>query len=266
VRGNERVDVVVSRNATVQTTSWNGSSWSAYADLTKPGVGYKGDPTIVSWAPGRLDVFARGGDDKLWQRFSLDGGTTWSDWLKPVGDNGTLASPPDASTRGPNTIDIWVQGTDGNVYQLWWDGANWNGWLGQGKPTTPGLLAGSHPTAVSKDGTRVDVFARGGDNKLWQKTWSGFDWTGWTQPVTDGTLNSSPDVTAWDGNNLIVFVVGTDSHLYVLPFGTGGWGAWVRLAGSSDKFTDNPGVASRGPSRFDAFGRGTDGVLYQIWQ
>ena len=266
VRGAERVDVVTSRNATVQSTFWNGSSWSSWADLAKPGVGYKGDPTIVSWAPGRLDVFARGGDDKLWQRFSLDGGASWTDWIKPVGDNGTLASPPDASTRGPNTLDIWVQGTDGNIYQLWWDGVTWNGWLGQGKPTTPGVAAGSHPTAISRDGTRVDVFVRGGDNKLWQKTWSGFDWSSWVQPVTEGTLNSSPDATSWDTTNLVVFILGTDQHMYALPFGTGGWGSYVRLSTSSANFTDNPGVTSRGPSRFDAFGRGTDGILYQIWQ
>src|SRR5205085_12700988 len=115
-------------------------------------------------------------------------------------------------------------------------------------------------------GVRVDVFARGGDNKLWQKTWSGFDWSSWTQPVTDGTLNSSPDAASWDNTNLVVFILGTDQHMYALPFGTGGWGAWVRLSTASANFTDNPGVTSRGPSRFDAFGRGTDGVLYQIWQ
>src|SRR5207253_970636 len=141
VRGNERVDVVTSRNATVQETFWNGSAWSAYTDLAKPSVGYKGDPTIVSWAPGRLDVFARGGDDKLWQ-----------------------------------------------------------------------------------------------------KTWSGFDWSSWTQPVTDGTLNSSPDAASWDNTNLVVFILGTDQHMYALPFGTGGWGAYVRLSTSAANFTDNPGV------------------------
>ncbi len=267
VRGADRVDVVTSRNGNIQGTTWDGSSWSSWADLSKPIFGYKGDPTVVSWAPGRLDVFARGGDDKLWQRFSTNGGASWSDWIKPVGDNGTLASPPDASTRGPNTLDIWALGTDGNVYQLWWDGTTWNGWLGQGRPAGPGVAGGSHPTAISRDGTRVDVFVRGGDNKLWQRTWSGFDWSSWVQPVGDaGTLNSSPDATSWDTTNLVVFIIGTDQHLYALPFGTGGWGTYVRLAGQNANFTDNPGATSRGPSRFDAFGRGTDGLLYQIWQ
>ena len=205
-------------------------------------------------------------DDKLWQRFSLDGGASWSTWIKPIGDNGTLASPPDASTRGPNTLDLWVQGTDGNVYQAWWDGVQWNGWLSQSKPSA-GVAAGSHPTAASRDGTRVDLFARGGDNTLWQKTWSGFDWSSWTQPVgSAGTLASSPDATSWDTTNLVVFILGTDGHMYALPFGTGGWGAWTRLSVASAIFTDNPGAASRGPGRFDAFGRGTDGRLYQLWQ
>src|SRR5205085_12222358 len=114
-------------------------------------------------------------------------------------------------------------------------------------------------------GVRVDVFARGGDNKLWQKTWSGFDWSSWTQPVTDGTLASSPDSTSWDTTNLVVFILGTDQHMYALPFGTGGWGAWVRMSQVTANLTDNPGVTSRRPRHIDDYGRVTIGVLYLIW-
>ena len=268
VRGNDRVDVVTDRNGTLNETAWTGSGWTGYTDLGNPPSGtYQGDPTIVSWAPGRLDVFVRGADNKLWQRFSTDAGQTWSDWVKPVGDDGTLASSPDASTRGAGRLEVFVLGTNGRIYQRFYDGA-WNDtWLDQGAPGAVDIAPGSHPTAVSRDGVRVDIFVRSFDNRLWQKSWDGTQWSDWFRPVgASGTLASSPDVASWDDTNLVVFTLGTDGHLWALPFGTGGWGDWVRLAGSGDVFVDNPGATSRGLNRFDVFGRGTDGLLYQIWQ
>jgi hypothetical protein len=129
---------------------------------------------------------------------------------------------------------------------------------------------GSEPASVSRDGVHVDVFVRSIDNKLWQKSWDGFAWSNWFQPVgRDGTLASSPDVTSWDNDTIVVFTIGTDGHMYALPFGTGGWGTWIRLAGGNDVFPmdqGSPGADSRGPGRFDVFGRGTDNRLYQIWQ
>jgi hypothetical protein len=276
VRGNEQVNVVVNRNGSVYDATWTGSNWTDYKlvgaqpNAGAPPVGYKGDPTIASWAPGRLDVFVRGGDDKLWQSFSTDGGSTWSAWLQPVGVDGTLASSPDVSSRGPNRLDVFVLGTDGAIYQRFWDGTQWNGaWLNQGVPAAS-VHDNSEPASVSRDGVHVDVFVRSIDNKLWQKSWDGFAWSNWFQPVgRDGTLASSPDVASWDNDTIVVFTIGTDGHMYALPFGTGGWGTWIRLAGGNDVFPvdqGSPGADARGSGRFDVFGRGTDNRLYQIWQ
>ncbi len=127
VRGSPRVDVVGrGTDNMVYLKTWNGSSWSGYASLGAPtGSGIKGDPAVVTWAPGRLDVFVRGVDDKLWQRFSLNGGSTWSGWFKPVGDAGVLASGPDVAAWGVNRLDVFVRGTDGGIWQRSWNGVSW---------------------------------------------------------------------------------------------------------------------------------------------
>lgn len=266
VRGSERVDVVTRSAGGLAWSFWNGSNFTGWVSLGAPPVGAAGDPTIVSWAPGRLDVFVRGAsDNKLWQTFSANGGGTWSGWIKPVGDDGTLASAPQASTRGPGLLDIWVTGTDNQVYQRFWDGSMWNasGWLSQGRP--PAGINGE-PSATSTDGVRVDVFARGGDDKLWRRTWDGSSWGNWNQPVgAAGTLASSPDVASPAPGNIVVFVRGSDSGVYGLSLGGGPFANWVRMAAPETATPDAPGVDSRGAGRYDVFVRGTDNRVYQIW-
>ncbi|MFP5317138.1 MAG: hypothetical protein ACLGI2_02460 [Acidimicrobiia bacterium] len=279
VRGLSRLDVVVvDADGDVRWTreDFPLTNWTAWQDLGRPSSGaIKGNPSITSWGPGRLDVFVRGQDDKLWQRFSNDGGQNWSEWLKPFGDDGTLASAPEVATRGSDRLNVFVVGTDGSVWERFYDGA-WNsGWIWQGAPSG-GIFGES--TAKSEPGTvawgsseRVDLFARGADNKLWQKFYDGVGWTAWFKPVGDqGTLASEPDVTSWEPGNLLVFVRGTNGLAYALPFGTGGWGPWVQLVLATDTFVGGPGATSRGLDRFDLFMHKDSGdaadVTYHIWQ
>lgn len=279
VRGLNRLDVVVVDNdGNVRWTreDFPFTNWTAWTDLGKPSSGaVKGNASITSWAPGRLDVFARGQDDKLWQRFSNDGGQNWSEWLKPFGDDGTLHSSPEVSTRGPDRLNVFVVGTDGSIWERFYDGA-WNsGWNWQGAPSA-GIAgaagARSDPATVAWGSSeRVDLFARGADDKLWQKFYDGTGWTAWFKPVGDqGTLASEPDVTSWEPGNLLVFVRGTNGLAYALPFGTGGWGPWVQLVLATETFVGGPGATSRGLDRFDLFiskdgGAGPD-VTNHIWQ
>jgi SpoIID/LytB domain protein len=265
VRGTERVDVVTRSSSSLAWTFWTGSQWAGWVSLGAPPTGAQSDPTIVSWAPGRLDVFVRGGDNRLWQTFSENGGANWSGWIKPLGDEGTLASGPQASSRGPGRLDIWVTGTDNQLYQRFYEG-QWNagGWLSQGRP--PAGINGE-PTAASQDGVRVDLFVRGGDDKLWRRSWDGAAWSAWNQPVgASGVLSSSPDVASWGSGNLMVFVRGSDSGVYGLVLSGGVWSSWTRMAAPETATPDAPGVSSRGVNRYDIFVRGTDNRVYQIWQ
>ena len=275
VKGYEPVDVVVRGNDNAfWWTHWNGSSWSPWSGIGAPPVGADGDPTIASWGPGRLDVFVRGNDGKLWQTFSDDYGAHWNPWLKPVGDDGELVRWPEVSSRGPGLYDVFVLGTDGQIWQRFWDKDRWNdGWLSMGRPSV-GIYG--EPATVSQTWNNVDIFVWGSDDRLYQRSWTGeTGWSEWFAPrSSDPTvarpralMRSSPDAASWDGDTLLVFAKGADDHVNVLVHGPGGWAAdWTRLGGDNAVIFNGPGATSRGFKRFDAFVRGTDNKLYQIYQ
>lgn len=270
VRGNNRLDVVV-RDADneIQWSSNPSSGWSPYTSLGAPPGGAVGDPAIVSWAPGRLDLFVQGSDNKLWQRFSTNGGAAWSPWIQPVGTEGTLASGPDATSRGPGLLDVVVAGTDGALYQRFWDGQRWNSaWLRQGAPgggtpnPPPGVVG--TPTAVSPNGVVLDLIARDTTDRIWQQEWNGSSWSGWFGPdgLHSGTAGSRLDAASWGPGHLSAFVRGTDGFLYH-SINQAGWFQFQRLGYFWQTIQDGPAAASRGFGRVDVVARGTDNRLYQ---
>lgn len=266
VRGYEPVDVVVRGiDNDFLWTHWNGQGWSAWASIGAPPVGADGDPSIASWGPGRLDVFVRGNDGKLWQTFSDDYGAHWNPWLKPVGDEGELVRWPEVSSRGPGLYDVFVVGTDGQIWQRFYDNG-WNAeWLWQARPE---VGVSGEPATVSRDWNHVDVFVWGSDDRLYQRSWSGeTGWLEWTSPHPDRVLRSSPDAASWDAQTLLVFAKGPADNAYALVYGNGRWGEdWVRIGGEGTVLLNGPGATSRGVNRFDVFVRGTDNKLYQIYQ
>jgi hypothetical protein len=266
VRGYEPVDVVVrGSDDGFWFTHWDGQGWSVWKPIGTPPPGADGDPTIASWGPGRLDVFVRGNDGKLWQTFSDDYGEHWSDWLMPVPD-GELVRWPEVSSRGPGLYDVFVLGTDGQVWQRYWDKDHWNeGWLGMGRPD---VGISGEPATVSSDWNHVDIFVWGSDDRLYQRSWSGeTGWLEWTNPQPDAIVRSSPDAASWDAGTLLVFVKGPNDNVYALTYGSGTWATeWDRIGGAGAVLFNGPGATSRGVNRFDVFVRGTDNKLYQIYQ
>lgn len=256
-----------------RNSSVDGTSWIAWVPLPPLPGGIKGDPTIVSWEAGRLDVFARGQDDKLWQstRFSIQG--DFQPWIKPVGDDGVLASSPDATVRGPGRLDVFVLGTDGQIYQRFWANDRWNGggWIAQSEPVGATSAVGD-PSAVWASPTgpeRLDIFIRGSDDKLWQRTWNGSAWTPWGQPFGPlGTLASSPDATLYDQgvirDQVAVFVRGTDGGVWGISTTAGSSSQWVRLGQPVDVIVDSPGATSRPNGRLEVFARVPGNAAFQF--
>jgi hypothetical protein len=225
-----------------QNTNWAPLGQPTTSTFLTP-VGIIGAPAVVSWGPGRVDVFVEGGDHKLWQDFTTCSGCAWSGWIQPLGASGTLASPPAVTSWAPGRIDVLVVGTDGNLWKQDWDTSTWSpGWLFVGSPpatTGVGLKtnpaqAGSYQTPAIAAFTpgRLDIFIWGSDNHLWQTFFINNTWQGWFQPsgTAAGILNSSPSADWWDGDgplNLTVFVQGVDQHLYQTTYEAGGWSPWT---------------------------------------
>ncbi len=267
LRGSPRADFVVKgTDGFVYLNTWNGSSWSGYRPLGAPtSAGIRSDPAVVSWGPGRLDVFVRGVDDKLWQRFSTNGGANWSGWFKPLGNQGILASGPDVAARAVDRVDVFVRGVDGQLFQRTWDGASWGGsWLARG-----GILSGD-PTVVSWGPGRLDVFARGTDGKLWQTFTESSTWSGWFHPAgtypgrlaaPDGFGSGVLDAASWGPGHVSVFVRSVDNQIWETRY-QGGWSAWSRPV--ADTVRGGPGVTSRGVGKLDVFARALDGSTHQL--
>jgi hypothetical protein len=83
------------------------------------GPGLSSAPAAVSWAPGRLDVFAPAADNSL-QHWSWEGGPWGSDNL-----GGDLTSAPVAVSWAPGRLDVFARAADNTLRWWFWDGTNW---------------------------------------------------------------------------------------------------------------------------------------------
>ncbi len=124
-----------------------------------------------------------------------------------------------------------------------------------------------NPASISWDSGRIDIFGRGADGALWQKTYDivGGGWQPWAK--LGGVMNSAPSVTTWGPGRLDVFSTSSSGELQHLWYGAGAWQNWESLGKPSTNVSlvSAPGAISWGDGRIDIFGRGSDGVLWQKW-
>jgi hypothetical protein len=246
---------------------------------------------VSSWSSSRVDVFARGTDNALYQ--NTWSGAAWSGWGSRGGvltsspsavswssnridvfvrgtDNqmwhkfsngtswsnyeslgGVLTSGPAAASWAAGRLDVFVVGTDRALYHKWWNGA-WSNWESLG-----GTLM-SDPAAVSWGANRIDVFARGTDDAMWQKSWDGQKWSSWQS--RGGALTSGPAASSCASGHLDVFVVGSDYAMYRLGY-AGSWSSWSRMGGA---WAGQPGAAcSPSSTTVQLIERGPDTAMWQ---
>ena len=268
--GTDRIDVVArgTHMALYHKTYQNGA-WGGWANLSYPctvldGCGLTSSPAIASWGPGRLDVFARGPDKNIWHR-GYGSSVGWSAWqslgappgyFDPTSDVQSIDgsnSGPDAASWAAGRIDLVVVAADGAAWHKAYSSTTgWQGWVSLGGQLT------SDPTIVERGVNRLEVFGRGRDNAMWQKTYGATGWTGWSNRA--GALTSAPDASAWDTTQVDVFVRGTDHALHYRRWtSASGFGGWASLGGVMQ---GGPGATSWGTGRIDVFVRGTDNGLY----
>ena len=162
--------LVQGANGALWYDHWDGTNgWSP--TWTSLGGVLTSSPAATSLGSGLIDVFARGSDGAIWERTTTNGGSSWSAWS---GIGGQLASGtgPAVCSQG-SRLDVFVQGTNGALYQKTWNGTSWSSWQNLG-----GSLTSSPAAATAPGSSRIDVFVLGTDNGLWQKTYSG-GWSLW---------------------------------------------------------------------------------------
>ena len=101
-------------------------------------------PAAVSWGPNRLDVFAIANDGSLIHRWW--DGSIWNDWetlpIPATASPITFVSAPAVTTSGPEVLDVFVVGSDGNLYHYWWQAMAW------GEPASLGGDIAGTPLAL----------------------------------------------------------------------------------------------------------------------
>jgi hypothetical protein len=206
-----------------RTTANGGTSWSGWDQIggqVAPGTG----PAASGWS-GHEDVFIQATDGTLWQK-TWAASSGWSGW-RSLG--GQLTSSPGAVSRQAGITDVYVRGSDGALWQRTTanGGASWSGWNyigGQIAAGTGPALSAWQYYQGSSFVNREDVFVKGTDGALWQKTWAASSgWSGWRS--LGGKLASSPTV-APEQYTLEVYVRGTDGYLYLDEYYSGVWHGW----------------------------------------
>lgn len=249
------------------------AGWSHWEDL---GGNLTSSPAAASFARQRLDVFARGSDGHLWQRY-WDG--RWHDWVDlgrilvkaGLGTKGhvvpgikrikrPLASAPACIAKEQRRLDCFMRDPDGRLWQRWWSRSDgWSRWTPLGGRIT------SAPAAASWDSGRIDLFARDGRHRLIHKWWNGKRWSDWVKRDEVGPmkLTSAPAAVARAGTTRIdLFVRGSGDKLWHSRWDGQRWQRWADLGG---ELASAPGVCSWGRDRLDVFARGRDGGLHHIW-
>jgi hypothetical protein len=162
---------------------WDGGSWS-WIDTGKAVAGdpiavVRGDVESVEADDLRINLFVRGADGNLWERYWNGAGWSWVDTGKAVSHEpvalvrGSSGSPDPAGIR----INLFVRGADGRLWERYWNGGSWT-WIDTGKGIRGRVAAIQRGNRRSTNGgdIRINLFAEGTDGTLWERYWDGGSW------------------------------------------------------------------------------------------
>jgi hypothetical protein len=170
----------------------------------------------------------------------------WNHYMALVNGSGGGASPL--------RIDTFVKGTDGGIWQKFYDGSTgWSAnWFNLG---ASGTLT-SDIGACSWGANRIDMFYRRSDNACWHTFFDGTWRVNWDS--LGGSLTGKPAAASWGSGHIDVFVKGTDNQLYRNAY-SGTWSGWAcPITGT---LASDPAAVSWGPNRIDVFARNANNQL-----
>jgi hypothetical protein len=103
---------------------------------------------------------------------------------------------------------VFVRGSDNAVWHKWFSGGKWSGWQSLG-----GVIVGE-PGAASTGTGKLDLFARGTSNALFNRNYNvtRAGWSGWAS--LGGALASSPSATVPAAGVMAVFVRNANGGYY----------------------------------------------------
>jgi glucose/arabinose dehydrogenase len=211
---------------------------------------------------GRIRTVQSAPGGAVYLSTSNGGGTDRISRIDPVAP----ASPPwspglDVSPSGVGTVlrgsqvSAFVRGTDNRVWCTTQAAA---GGGFSGFRSIPGTIA-SAPTAVTWGGSRIDVFAKGGNGHLLH-TWStGGAYRAWED--LGGELTSAPSAVSLGTGTIDVLARTTGDVLSRKRWNGSGWSAWTEVGGL---LSAAPAAsADSGAGTITVLVRGTNSLIYR---
>lgn len=219
-RSPDNIDLfAVGADGSVYTSYWyTGGDWSQWQSI---GGKFPNSAKVdaVARSKDSLDVFVCGDDGRVYHSYWYTGGD-WSgkdkDW-NSIGGIFTPGTEVVAVARSPDNLDVFVVGTDGNVYNsYWYTGADWSGAKDNWGSIGGGFKDQSPLTVVARGKAKLDVFVSGSDNKVSHSSWEeGKDWSSWDVVTELHLPNAKVTAVARTEQNLDVFVCDDDGCVYV---------------------------------------------------
>ncbi|RAQ67955.1 carbohydrate-binding protein, partial [Aspergillus flavus] len=126
--------------------------------------------SAVSWASNSIDLFVKGTDNALWQRW-------WDGTNRGVWESlgGVVTSDVKVASWGKDHLDVFVRGSKNDAWHISWHNGKWGQWGRLGDKTLFSAIS-----AVCWGVGRLDLFAVATDkNALLHQAWDGKAWRGW---------------------------------------------------------------------------------------
>jgi hypothetical protein len=197
--------------------------WSAWEFLGAPSRDLS-DPAVTSWGVGRTDLAVRGGSDVF-----IMSTPNWGTWESLGAPPTGAESAPAIATKGENNLVVLVRASDDHVYfrecSASCSGASgtWSAWVAIGSEVFNGK-----PAAVGR-ADLIDVVMHGMNDSVWLSEQRSDGWSPWADLGARLVLGrngcadcNSPAIGSHDRDSLVVYVRGTDDHVWLYMWGPGG--------------------------------------------
>jgi beta-glucosidase-like glycosyl hydrolase len=174
-------------------------------------------PAIAAASGGQLAVAVRGTDHAIYVK-TYTPGASWSGWAGLPGT--ALDAPIGLTFSASGDLDVFVTGTDQQIYENTRHSGRWGGWQSLG-----GVVAGG-PSAITVPGGPVEIFVQSTGGAAYERSFSG-TWSAWT--ALGGVLTTSPVATPAGAGGAAAVADGTNGRLYQDTLAAGAWSGWKLL-------------------------------------
>jgi hypothetical protein len=234
------------------------------SDLTDLGLRNVGaQPALVSWSPERLDVLAPAAEGFGHGYYGADG---WAAWERLGGSMAQVMGPGravSAATWGPDRLDVFMAGEDGQLQHAWHDGpVGWGQWDDLGGGIEPGQAVG----AISRSRGRLEVFAISSYGPVVKKFYEpAVGWSEWRpiEEIPSRRLVGGISAAADPGGIWLASVDAATRRPLLRRFDLQlGWDTWVEL--SRDATVSLPAVVTT-ENQFQLLGKPATHSPHVMW-